>query len=90
MNNKVKLYYKINNEALLLKKFSQENPCPRLAPTLYVSWQSSFYRAMLCISGTNHGPVSVCPSVRPSQVGVLLKWLNVKSHKQHHTIVQGL
>jgi len=51
---------------------------------------SSFYRAMLCISGTNHGPVSVCPSVRPSQVGVLLKWLNVKSHKQHHTIVKGL
>ena len=25
-----------------------------------------FYRAMLCISGTSHGPVSVCPSVRPS------------------------
>jgi len=23
----------------------------------------SFYRAMLCIRGTNHGPVSVCPSV---------------------------
>jgi len=28
----------------------------------------SFYRAMLCIRGTSHGPVSV----RPSQVGVLL------------------
>ena len=25
-----------------------------------------FYRAMLCIRGTNHGPVSVCPSVCPS------------------------
>jgi len=25
-----------------------------------------------------------------SQVGVLLKWLNVGSHKQHHTIAQGL
>ena len=25
-----------------------------------------FYRAMLCIRGTSHGPVSVCPSVRPS------------------------
>jgi len=23
----------------------------------------SFYRAMLCIRGTSHGPVSVCPSV---------------------------
>jgi len=45
-----------------------------------------FYRAMLCIRGTSHGPVSVCPS----QVGVLLKRLNVESHKQHHTIVQGL
>jgi len=33
---------------------------------------------------------SVCLSVCPSQVGVLLKRLNVGSHKQHHTIVQGL
>jgi len=44
-----------------------------------------FYRAMLCIRGTSHGPVSVCPSVRlsvcPSQVGVLLKRLNVGSRK---------
>ena len=41
----------------------------------------SFYRAMLCIRGTSHGPVSVRPSVRlsvrPSQVGVVLKRLNV-------------
>jgi len=51
---------------------------------------SGFYCAMLCIRGTSHGPVSVCPSVRLSQVGVLLKRLNVGSHKQHHTIVQGL
>ena len=34
--------------------------------------------------------LSVCPSVCPSQVGVLLKRLNVGSHKQRHTIVQGL
>ena len=33
---------------------------------------------------------SVRPSVRPSQVGVLLKRLNVGSHKQHHTIAQGV
>ena len=38
---------------------------------------SDSYRAMLCIRGTSHGPVSVCPS----QVGVLLKRLNVGSHK---------
>ena len=49
---------------------------------------SHFYRAMLCIRGTSHGPVSV--SVCLSQVGVLLKRLNVGSHKQHHTIAQGL
>ena len=30
-----------------------------------------YYRAMLCIRGTSHGRVSVCLSVRPSQVGVL-------------------
>ena len=49
-----------------------------------------FYRAMLCIRGTSHGPVSVRLSVCPSQVGVLLKRLNVGAHKQHHTIAEGL
>jgi len=38
--------------------------------------------------------MALCPSVRssvcPSQVGVLLKRLNVGSHKQHRTISQGL
>ena len=33
---------------------------------------SDFYRAMLCIRSTGHGPVSVRPSVCPLQVGVLL------------------
>jgi len=32
---------------------------------------------------------SVRPSVRPSHVGVLLKRLNVGSHKQQHTIAHG-
>ena len=52
----------------------------------------SFYRAMLCICGTCHGPVSICLSVSVclSQVGVLLKQLNTGSHKQHHTIAQGI
>jgi len=47
---------------------------------------------MLCIRGTSHGPVSVSVPVRLclSQVGVLLKWLNVGSYKQHHTIAKGL
>ena len=45
------------------------------------------YRAMLCIRGTSHMALclsvrpSVCLSVCPSQVGVLLKRLNVGSHK---------
>jgi len=41
--------------------------------------QDHFYRAMLCIRGTSHGPVSVRPSVRPSQVGVLSKRMNESS-----------
>ena len=51
---------------------------------------SSFNRAMLCIRGTSHEPVSVCVRlclsvcVRLSQVGVLLKRLNGGSQKQHH------
>ena len=58
-------------------------------PVHYVNYNTvdAFYRAMLCIRGTSHGPVSVrlsvCLSVCPSQVGVLLKRLNVGSHKQH-------
>ena len=47
-----------------------------------------YYHAMLCIRGTSHGPVSVRPSVCLSQVGVLLKRLNVGSHKQQHTIAR--
>ena len=47
---------------------------------------------MLCIRSTSHEPVSVHPSVsvRLSQVGVLLKQQNVGSHKQDHTIPQGV
>ena len=45
-------------------------------------------------TSTSHGPVSVCLSVCVcvclSQVGVLLKRLNTGSHKQNHTIAQGL
>jgi len=47
-----------------------------------------FYRAMLCIRSTSHGPVSDCLCL--SQVGVLLKRLNVGWHNQNHTIAQGL
>ena len=60
------------------------------ANTFKMKFKTFYYRVMLCIRGTSHGPVSVCLSVRPSQVGVLLKWLNVGSHKQHRTIIQGL
>jgi len=50
------------------------------------------YRAMLCIRGTSHGPLSVCLCLCLclSQAGVLLKRQNVGSHKQHHTIPQGV
>ena len=30
---------------------------------VYLSRYPNFYHAMLCIHGTSHGPVSVCPSV---------------------------
>ena len=59
-------------------------PCPGRVVLLGLVF--AFFRAMLCIRGTSHGPVSVCLS----QVEVLLKRLNVGSHKQHHTIAQGL
>jgi len=58
---------------------------------LFLSPTVHFYRAMLCMRGTRHVPVSVCLSVSfcLSQVGVLLERLNVGSHKQYHTIAQG-
>jgi len=58
-----------------------QDPC---APTskswlrhcrLVVDLRLFFYRAMLCMHGSSRGPVSVCPS----QVGVLLKWLDGSS-----------
>jgi len=52
-----------------------------------------FYRAMLCIRGTSHGPVVVCLSLSLcpclSQAGVLLKRQNVGLYKEHHTTPQG-
>jgi len=39
----------------------------------------SFYRSMLCIRGTSHGPVSVSVSVCLPQVGVLSKRLSQSS-----------
>ena len=70
----------------VLKKFPPEL-LPYITDMCNSLQQGSFYRAMLCIRGTSHGPVSVsvcvcvCLSVCLSQVGVLLKRLNVGSHK---------
>ena len=64
---------------------AQLMPLP-LTISCFSKIQIGFYHAMLCIRGTSRGPVSVCLS----QVGVLLKRQNVGSHKQHHTIAQGL
>jgi len=59
-----------------------QTPCapPPLNPGCATAVLSStcgyfFYRAMLCMHGSSRGPVSVCPS----QVGVLLKWLDGSS-----------
>ena len=71
--------------------------CCSLTYKVFVN--THFYRAMLCIRGTSHGPVSlsvlclfvsVCLSVCLSQVRVLQKRLNVGSQNQNQTIAQGL
>ena len=57
---------------------------PRIS-VIFHNVHTCFYHAMLsCYAST----VSVCLCL--SQVGVLLKRLNTGSHKQHHTIAQGL
>jgi len=70
---------------------AQLMPLP-LIVSCFSKIQIGFYRAMLCIRGTSHGPVSVCVRVyvRLSQIEVLLKRLNVGSHKQYYTIARGL
>ena len=52
---------------------------PWFSVTFFPLFPFPFYRAMLCIRGTSHGTVSVCPSVCPTQVGVLSKRLNESS-----------
>ena len=50
----------------------------------------NFFTSRYYLVGISCRGVSVYPSVRSSQVGVILKQLNVGSRKQRHTIAQGL
>ena len=64
----------------------------------YISFSISFPQPNLVFTARCYASailaMALCPPVRlsvcPSQVSVLLKRLNVGSHKQHHTIAQGL
>ena len=47
-------------------------------------------QAMLCAVYSMVVCLCVCLCVSLSQVGVLLKWLNIGTHKQRRTIAQGL
>jgi len=49
-----------------------------------------FYPRDAASSGISCRRVSVCLSIRLSQVSVLLKRLDVGSRKQRHSIAQGL
>ena len=53
---------------------------------------TSIFTARCYASAVPAMGLCLCPCLRLclSQVGVLLKRLNVGSHKQHHTILQGL
>jgi len=68
----------LNKLAAELLKYSQ-----RSGPIIFTS-------AKLASAGISCRRVSVCLSVRLSQVGVVLKRLKVESRKQRHTIAQGL
>jgi len=59
-------------------------------PIQILQLNKGFTCATLASAGIGYHRVSVCLSVCLSQVGVLLKWLNVGSHEQCHTIAQGL
>ena len=66
----------------------QQSTLHRDSKFLAISYEAAvftFYRAMLCVRGTSHGPVSVCLCLCLSQVGVLLKRQNMGSHKNNTT-----
>ena len=50
----------------LLRPDRTEEQSTVISASVCLSVCLRFYRAMLCMRGTSHGPVSVCPSVRPS------------------------
>ena len=61
------------------------------ATSAFVLWrkcrssQQFYYRAMLCIRGTSHGPVSVCLSVRPSVCLSITSRCSTKTAKRRIT-----
>ena len=56
-------------------------------PVDYQYTDTDFYRAMLCIRGTSHGPVSVRLSVTSR---CSTKTAKRRITQKHHTIAQGL
>jgi len=54
--------------ALMLMENGATPSCVAKVPCSLSCISVSFYRAMLCICGTSHGPVSVSPSVRHKSV----------------------
>ena len=53
-------------------------------------YASAVYAMVVCPSVCLSVCLCLCVSVCLSQVGVLLKWLNIGKRKQRHTIAQGL
>jgi len=86
----------IINTNLQQKLFNKHNTASRGMSNYLMQYKSKFlamwimksyfYRATLCQCGICCRRVSVCLS----QASTAPKWLNVGSHKQRHTIAQGL
>ena len=58
--------------------------------TIHDCMSCLYFITARCYASAVLAPLSVRVCVRLSQVRVLLKQLYVGSHKQHHTIAQGL
>ena len=66
------------------------NPRPKVSISSYALPSFNFYRAMLSIRGTSHGPVSVSVCVRLSQVGVLSKGMNESGCFWHGSFIRHI
>jgi len=74
----------------VLCKVQMWSSCCHCHPWYLLHWNTEWFLPHDAMLAWYLLSLWVHPSVCLSQVGVLWRWLNVGSHKQHYTIAKGL